>query len=464
MVDIKTTNLQLPLPNPGNTLDVDVVRIASSLTMLDTAVANLTPATVVMPTIRPSLLLDFANSKTLDNRITFTRASTGTYTGYDGLIKSAATNAPRFDFDPTTGECKGLLIEEARTNLLTYSEQFDNAAWTKIGSTITANATTAPDGTLTADKLIESTANTAHYMDYMSIVTLTNVNLTFSFYFKVAEKTNQFYVQIYNSVASDSISLRIDLQLKTLVTLSQGTATVTAANIVNIGNDWFRASITVIPSSANSGSLYTVRFAFLKNDNSNFTYTGDGTSGIYIWGAQLEVGAFPTSYIPTTSAQATRAADVAVMTGTNFSSWYRQDEGTVVTNVSVTQSVADSNILSIDDGTYNNRIALYIGGSGTVYNPFIVTNASVIAVLTQSAAYSPITNNLLATAYKLNDFSAVLTGHTPVTDTSGTPPVVSLMNIGANSAGSVKLNGTIANLSFYPKRLTNAELQAISTQ
>jgi hypothetical protein len=116
-----------------------------------------------LPTVRPTLNLDFANSKIVDPRITFTRASTATRTNEKGLLETVASGAPRIDYDPVTLACKGLLVEEERTNLLTYSEQFDNAAWAKGGASILANAAIAPDGNMTADKLVENTAaSTAH--------------------------------------------------------------------------------------------------------------------------------------------------------------------------------------------------------------------------------------------------------------------------------------------------------------
>ena len=101
-----------------------------------------------------ALNLNFTTG-TLDSRITFTRSTTGSYYNSAGVLSTAAINAPRFDYDPVTLESVGLLIEESRTNLLTYSEQFDNAVWTKSNASITANAIIAPDGTLTADKLVE---------------------------------------------------------------------------------------------------------------------------------------------------------------------------------------------------------------------------------------------------------------------------------------------------------------------
>ena len=115
------------------------------------------------PNTRPSLNLNFARSKTLDPRITFTRTSTGTYVDEIGIIRYSSADEPRFDHDPVTGECKGLLIEESRQNLLTYSADISNAAWGKTNSSI-GPTTTAPDGTSTAYKLIENSTNGYHFI------------------------------------------------------------------------------------------------------------------------------------------------------------------------------------------------------------------------------------------------------------------------------------------------------------
>ena len=117
------------------------------------------------PNVRPTLDLAFAATKALDPRITFTRASTGTYVGSNGTLRTAGINEARFDHSPLTLESLGLLVEEARTNLLLRSEEFDNASWTKTRSSVTANAITAPDRTLTGDKLIDSTdASASHFI------------------------------------------------------------------------------------------------------------------------------------------------------------------------------------------------------------------------------------------------------------------------------------------------------------
>jgi len=269
------------------------------------------------PTIRPSLLLDFANSKQVDPRISFTRASTATYFDAQGVLRTAASGVPRIDHDPTTGECKGLLIEEARTNLLKYSQDFDNAAWTKARSTITANAATAPDGTMTADKLVEDTTASDTHLFYSASYAATGITLTASIYAKAAERS-RVRIDISNFLSgSATATFNLSAGSTSGVGSSTGDYTDVSATCTSVGNGWFRCTLTATKGSANSTNIVVAHL----NNGTTSTYTGDGTSGLYIWGAQLEVGTFPTSYIPTTSAAATRAADVASMSGTNFSEW-----------------------------------------------------------------------------------------------------------------------------------------------
>jgi len=253
------------------------------------------------PEILPSLNLDFARTKTLDPRIDFTRGSIGTYYDAKGRLVTAASGEPRFDHDPDTLECKGLLIEEQRTNLLTHSEQFDNAAWSKGNTTISANATTAPDGATTADKLVENTASGQHYAQE-NISFVAGTSYTLSCYVKAAE---------YDSVKLQLNTAAFGQFVQSTFALSgEGQATVTSAgtntsaNIVYVGNGWYRCSL-ISEATATSVSQAVV---MLLNDASSSNYTGDGTSGIYIWGAQLEAGAFPTSYIPSTETFTSRAS------------------------------------------------------------------------------------------------------------------------------------------------------------
>lgn len=266
------------------------------------------------PAIRPTLDLNFAGSRIVDPRIAFSRSGTTNVVSYfdeKGVMKFAPPNVPRIDFDPVTGECKGLLIEEQRTNLLKYSEQFDNAAWGKTNTTITANAIVSPAGVLTADKLVETVTTGEHTLSFSLGVT-SGVSYTFSLFAKAGERSK---LRILFSAAG------FGTNTQDLFNLSTGTVDDNqsgGASIISMGNGWYRVVVTKT-AIATTTSTFQIRVC---NTESATNYTGDRTSGLYVWGAQLEVGSFPTNYIPTTTAQVTRAADSASMTGANFSSWY----------------------------------------------------------------------------------------------------------------------------------------------
>jgi hypothetical protein len=244
------------------------------------------------PAIRPSLDLNFAKTKRLDPRITFTRASSGTYVGRDGLIKTAGVNEPRFDHNPTTGESLGLLVEEARTNLLPYSEDFSQADWVTFGTASkSSNVATAPDGNFTADSITLPAASGV----------LDNIPVS-------ASTTYTFSVYIRGTPGT---TIRI---------LSNANSSGLVANTVTVSGVWQRYSVTF---TTNSGDIST-----------SIQFDSGGGNTFYVWGAQVEAGAFPTSHIPTVAATVTRAADVASITGSNF--------GTTRTNLLVRSEEFDN--------------------------------------------------------------------------------------------------------------------------
>jgi hypothetical protein len=357
---------------------------------------------------------------------------------------SAAYYGPRFDYDPVTLAAKGLLIEEQRTNLLTYSEQFDNASWIKINSTVTANAATSPDGTANAEKLVENTANAQHFVLQIPSATASTA-YTFTVYLKAAERTRAALIDSGGSSATGVF----DLSSGAVVSTSNCTASVSSS-----GNGWYRCSITFTSAVGQTGVNARV---FLVNTGTNTTYTGDGTSGIFVYGAQLEAGAFATSYIPTVASQVTRSADVATMTGTNFSSWYNQSEGTFVADASSTASSARS--LTASAGAVTDQLFLQSGAATSI--AFNVFTASAFVAQLGSLPASLIKK--VAGAYKVNDFAASVNGGTVDTDTSGALATYSQLNLGANALGSGGfLNGHIRSIAYYNTRLPNATLQALT--
>jgi hypothetical protein len=387
----------------------------------------------------------------------YTATTTQPITNYIPVLLSAANNEARFDHNPTTSESLGLLIEEQRTNLFTRSEEFDDAAWTKARASIIANTIVAPDGTLTGAKLVENTANDTHRLA-QSFSWVSGTTYTISLYAKHAGRNFLFRT---DTVAFPSFS-------NAVFNLTTGTVSfsgdITNATITNVGNGWYRCTATATANTTTTGARI---FIDLIDSSNSRSYQGDGYSGIYIWGAQLEAGAFPTSYIPTVASQVTRSVDAASMTGTNFSSWYRQDEGALYAEW---QKFAPSTFQAVaiaSNGTSSNVVAIGHGSiSGANNNMrFDVTEGGV-----SQASITTITNSpsntfaKTAAAYAVNDFSVVSNGGSAGTDTSGVLPVVNRLSIGANAAGTgTFLNGTLRKLAYYPKRLTNAQLQALTT-
>jgi len=397
---------------------------------------------------RPALLLNFIGTTSLDSGVTFTRGTTATFVGSNGLIQTAAIDAPRFDHDPVTLAPKGLLIEEARTNLVLYSEQFDNAAWVKTRVTVSANATTAPDGTSAADKIAETSDSGFHFVNQTSVSAVTAVAHTASVYVKAAERTwcllelggTPFGCAVWFNLSNGTVGTQAG---------SPSSATITAA-----GNGWWR--ITMAKTATLVG---TFTFGIYPTTGNNVaSYTGTTGSGIFVYGAQLEAGTFATSYIPTTTLAVTRNADDVTMTGTNFSSWYNQSEGTFVTQFTPSTISGTRAIFDANDGTINESIRVQTVAADPF---FVVTDGGVDQANIDAGTVAANTTYKIAGAYALNDFAASIVGGTVGTDTSGTLPTVTQLQIGNSAAGN-RLNGCIGSISYYNTRLPNATLQVLT--
>ena len=407
------------------------------------------------PAIRPSLLLDFVDSRRLDPRVTFTRSSTATYVGSDGLIKIAAADQPRFDFDPITLLCKGLLVEEARTNLLTYSEQFDTAAWGKANSSITANAMIAPDGTLAADKHVSASGATLGIFFGQTAVSGASLSRTAGVTYAVSvfAKAGEFNsLQIGVIETGNNRTATFNLATGVSVLASGSSATLSMAAV---GNGWYRCSVVWTQAVTESASMRFTAYDSVAT-------TGDGVSGVYFWGAQFEAGSFATSYIPTTSAQVTRAADSGVMTGANFTSWYNQSEGSFAAEWTLGSDVTSTLVWQTDDGTSGNLIRLRYAASGLANDVAVITRGTAqasVGVTTQQTFNATYRN---AAAYKVNDVARSADGGAVLTGVASTLPFVTRLGIGRNYNVVEQLNGHIRRIAYYPKRLSNTELQALS--
>ena len=364
---------------------------------------------------------------------------------------STAYYGPRFDYDPVTLQPRGLLIEEQRSNLLVRSEEF-NTTWTATRSSVVANAIVAPDGTLTGDKLVEdTTASNTHFVTQTQTATATTT--TFSCYAKAGERTQINLHSFESSTPSNPIVATFDLLSGTVVSKSVNTI---SASITPVGNGWYRCVAT--GTTALVSTTWNIRPAV----DGNVTYTGDGTSGIYIWGAQLEAGAFPTSYIPTTTAQVTRSADVALIQGSNFSSWYNPNESTIFVSPTITSArTSDPTFIRIDDGTDANRVQIGTGASFTVFNSFIIT--SNVSQGGNTNSISPLGTTKVAFGFTTNSSVNSVNGSVGTTDTSvAMPSGINRLLVGSGS-GTSYMNGHIRQVAYYPRRLQNSELVALTS-
>ena len=421
------------------------------------------------PTTRPTLDLNFARQKRLDPRVTFTRGSTATYVGDDGLIKTAASNEARFDHDPATGESLGLLVEEARTNYTPDGTGF---------TVTTGNGRTAPSrGTFSSTSIVNPTGSagtTLFTTDVSSGISIGisggdnsqgSVGNAMSMFVKPNGIT-KIFLSTYTTAANQGAYF--DLTGEGSVAGVQTSLPLDKCFIHSYPNGWYRIGVR-----SSSGAAVTYSCLVWEYDASNnpqfSSVTGDGTSGFYIWGWQNEVGKsdFWTSVIPTSGSTVTRSADVASMTGTNFSSWYNQSEGSIMfssTPLSSTSTNAtNGSCIFISDNTNNNFVAVAneigvaSGGSGAV-------SVSGSFQFASGRIGSGIKQRSVALAYQVNNFALSAEGLTAVTGTSGTLPTVDRMRIGAYlpSNPDYYVNGTISRLTYYPTRLTDSQLQELT--
>ena len=409
---------------------------------------------------KPSLFLDFANKKSLTDRIsgnnliTFTRTSTGTYVDEDGLIKTAPANSPRFDHDPVTGECLGLLIEEQRTNLCFYGTTIENFA-ARSGGIKTANATTAPDGTVTATRLQGGGTTSPYFDDDSNKQYVAGRTYTFSCFFK-ANGTDEVYILIYgtnwNGSGGTNVVGHFDLTTGDIIAAAAGAEREPTGGVKMepYPNGWYRCSITET-------------CAITHNANHQFIRPPGGNADIYAWGYQIEESSFPTSYIPTTaSSTVTRTPDNASITGTNFSSWYNPTEWTLMIAARRNYSgnfLTYPNLARINDGTTNNNIGFYGALGSTQFTNYGVNSGG--ANQTPYVAINvPTTSQFkMIQALKENDSTFGGNGTLTTTDTSVLMPVgVNQLLIG----GDGKWGGTISQLTYYPVRLSNSQLQTLT--
>jgi hypothetical protein len=375
----------------------------------------------------PALDLDFINNP-LDPRITFTRATTATYFNSSGVLSTAASGEARFDYNPTTLAARGLLIEEQRTNSFPNSNDFSNATyWTVFGTAVvTAGAGTGPDNLTSASNLAGAT-NT----------TLSGNNLEESL--SISASTAYTFSVFVKSNGGTEVVLR----------LRDSTGGSESSSVLAVTSAWQRISLT----RTMAVGATSVRCII-----------GQTNGNILIYGAQLEAGAFATSYIPTTTIALTRNADVASMTGTNFSDWYNAVEGSLFGEFSVYTSVGSKAIVGITDGTNNNRVQFFAASN----DPFVLSPRLVAGGVatnpanTGSIAVNSVGKAIIAYAVGTNAGGFSVNG----SSIAQSSPASAFSNVNSleigKATGLTQLNGYIRRIAYYPTRLADTTLQALT--
>jgi hypothetical protein len=417
-----------------------------------------------------TLSLDFTTG-VLDPRLTFTRASTtATYINSSGYVTTAGTNVPRFDHDPTTLAPRGLLVEGQVPTLNAYSEDYTNAYWTKVGSSVdTTTAVAGPDNVSTTTRRILESATTAQHGIRRGITTTAGTTYTVSVFVKPGSYDSfgfeLFWSASYNAKAE-------------VTSISGNTATVTSASGVNAtlartvltASGWYRYALTFTHPAAVTGTITPDFNVFVKQTAS---YAGNGTNYMDVYGFMLETGSGASSYIPTVASTATRVADFCLMTGTNFSSWYQGGTqgtfyadwfGGVRTGAS---GSTNRTVLSTDDVSTKHLHFLQTAAAGNLRVADFggTNNVTTANTLTSGASTKG------AFGYNGSSASVCLNGGTVATGSSLAFSVTpTWLVLGATSTNgtsltdaNVVLNNSIRQIKYWPTRLADATLQSLTT-
>ena len=396
--------------------------------------------------VLPRMALDFTTG-VLDSRVTVVRAlNTATRVNSSGLIESVNANLPRFDYDPITLAPKGLLIEELRTNLVPYSQDFSDPAWSKSNVAATADTTIAPDGTTTADTL---TASSVSGFTWQVVSFTGDGDKTMSCFVKAGTAATSV-VQIRDATAIANRGYFIitwTAGVPSVVRLTTGTV----LGVDAFPDGWYRLRLL----ASNVVAANSNQYRFLPD-------TTAGTGTVIVWGVQAENGAFATSYIPTTTTSLTRNADVVSMTGTNFSDWYNASEGAFSATAQIAQLTSLFPIfISANDGTLNNYLNCY------PYNPSSPNMVCISQVggaqqyLGVPGAVSVNTKTNVCFAYKASSFASAMNGTGLQSAATGSIPTVDRLTLGSTTSNYF-LNGHLQKINYWPQRLTNNEVQAFS--
>ena len=391
--------------------------------------------------------------------LSFSRPSGGMRINADGKLEWVPQGQMRLDHDPVSGKPIGVLIEEQRTNECLRSQEFENSIWFKTNGAIAPNALAAPDGTITGCKLVEDAANGQRRL-YRNTAVLSAAAFTMSVF--VHRGSLRRYIMMYPNSGGAGRIATLNLDTLALTGVSNGTISAFAEGVEVISADWVRFWVSVTfpdPVTAINAWIYSS-----LGPSGNTAYTGDGSSWVGLWGAQVEAGSFPTSYIPTAAAAVTRAADqISLAT----EPWYNGAEGTILLVGDATSiDGVDRAIFAIDNVTSGQAEQIDYRVLPTL-NQLLprVRNLNVNSYsIVQTFDFAKRAEFRSALALKSGDWASALNGVLGTLSANATPMPVGMarLRFGQRGTGPVLYCGHIRRLQYFPRRLSNAELQQVT--
>jgi hypothetical protein len=399
-------------------------------------------------------------------------ANLATRVNASGFIETVADNVPRLDY-PLGGianGCPGLLVEPSGTNVVVQSQNWLASGWrddaTSNVTTVTATTGTRdPLGTNTANAISPTSGSTSHLkIGSDGAISFTSGTIySSSAFFKQGTGNAGRYVQLNFPTAQFGQLgyANFDLQLGAVSVVSGTSAdTNRAASIENYGNGWYRCRFTATCNASGTGNGISVALIETSGATRIPSFAGTVTDVLYGWGAQTETGSIATSYIPTTTAAITRAADTITKTG--VSSLIGQTEGTIYAEV-VLSRVNTSPLITISDGSDSNRIQIAFASATSLIA--IIRIAGANANYTVTIPTIPATGGVykMALGYKTDDYCFALNGTAYASTASRGVPACNKIGLGTSATDGAFLNDRIRASALYPTRLTNAQLQALTT-
>ena len=376
-----------------------------------------------------------------------------------GLIASVASGIPRLDYATSGGTvgCPALLVEPAGTNLCLQSENF-STTWSPNNTVVSGNVagTTDPAGGNTADQIFETAASGNHFLAQTMSITSGTTYVGSVFYKKTAGSPD--WMQVAFSTTGLAGFANFNLTSGTVGNVFAGAT----GRIENYGNGWYRC--TLIQTASASGTSGGPIIVFTNNTNSItrfVSYTGNTATSIYAWGAQLETGSVATSYIPTTTGTGSRSADVISVSGA-VSGSIGQTEGTIYAEVDYRNFSTETQVIIQSLTDTQNRIAIQVfrSGGNNVLQAFAVVSNSQVVNLTYTIPSAGVYK--IAFAYKLNDYQLFVNSVDRGADIIAGVPAMNTIQLG-HFATVAQFNDRIRAAALYTTRLTNAELQSLTT-